>query len=211
MIRRPPRSTLFPYTTLFRSDGKTYTLKLREGLKYSDGKAVKASDFEHTIKRVLNLESGGSAFYLGSEGAEEYVKKGRAQGDITGIETDDATGEITINLKEADGSFQFVLGMNFAGLVPGDTPFENLTKNPPPGVGPFMIENMRQNRSYQLRKNPNFPQIEGIPQPKLDGVDVTIVKNQQRQTQDVIQNKVDWILDPPPPDQLRTVKDKYAD
>src|SRR3712207_8207412 len=23
MIRRPPRSTLFPYTTLFRSDGKT--------------------------------------------------------------------------------------------------------------------------------------------------------------------------------------------
>src|SRR3712207_7534548 len=24
MIRRPPRSTLFPYTTLFRSDKKTY-------------------------------------------------------------------------------------------------------------------------------------------------------------------------------------------
>src|SRR3712207_9222825 len=24
MIRRPPRSTLFPYTTLFRSDHKTY-------------------------------------------------------------------------------------------------------------------------------------------------------------------------------------------
>src|SRR5438874_7466171 len=24
MIRRPPRSTLFPYTTLFRSDGKVY-------------------------------------------------------------------------------------------------------------------------------------------------------------------------------------------
>src|SRR2546426_11039810 len=26
MIRRPPRSTLFPYTTLFRSDGETYDL-----------------------------------------------------------------------------------------------------------------------------------------------------------------------------------------
>src|SRR3712207_8833332 len=25
MIRRPPRSTLFPYTTLFRSEGKTTT------------------------------------------------------------------------------------------------------------------------------------------------------------------------------------------
>src|SRR5256886_17466617 len=35
MIRRPPRSTLFPYTTLFRSEtgtGKTLTLKMAAGL-----------------------------------------------------------------------------------------------------------------------------------------------------------------------------------
>ncbi|HEV2726729.1 MAG TPA: ABC transporter substrate-binding protein, partial [Solirubrobacterales bacterium] len=58
------------------SDGKTYKLKLRDGLKYSDGTPVKANDFEHTIKRVLNLESGGSSFYEGIEGAEDYVKAG---------------------------------------------------------------------------------------------------------------------------------------
>src|SRR3712207_8366197 len=29
MIRRPPRSTLFPYTTLFRSDGVSLTLEQR--------------------------------------------------------------------------------------------------------------------------------------------------------------------------------------
>src|SRR2546430_8837273 len=28
MIRRPPRSTLFPYTTLFRSDGSIYRAKI---------------------------------------------------------------------------------------------------------------------------------------------------------------------------------------
>lgn len=33
--------------------GKTYELKLRKGLKYSDGQPVVASDFTHTIKRVL--------------------------------------------------------------------------------------------------------------------------------------------------------------
>src|SRR2546430_3826548 len=27
MIRRPPRSTLFPYTTLFRSDFRSYSLR----------------------------------------------------------------------------------------------------------------------------------------------------------------------------------------
>src|SRR5258705_9786543 len=32
MIRRPPRSTLFPYTTLFRSVEKSATLSLRRAL-----------------------------------------------------------------------------------------------------------------------------------------------------------------------------------
>src|SRR3712207_8767975 len=31
MIRRPPRSTLFPYTTLFRSQPRFNPLRLREG------------------------------------------------------------------------------------------------------------------------------------------------------------------------------------
>src|SRR5688500_5663667 len=117
-------------------DGKVYKLKLREGLTYSDGTEVKASDFEHTIKRVLNLESGGSAFYLGIVGAEEYVKAGKPKGDIEGIVTNDETGDITITLNEADGSFPYVLAMDFAGLVPSTAPFENASKNPPAGVGP---------------------------------------------------------------------------
>src|SRR2546422_4252903 len=33
MIRRPPRSTLFPYTTLFRSDNQTMNVLLAPGLR----------------------------------------------------------------------------------------------------------------------------------------------------------------------------------
>src|SRR3712207_7450469 len=33
MIRRPPRSTLFPYTTLFRSDGPEIPEAFRPGLR----------------------------------------------------------------------------------------------------------------------------------------------------------------------------------
>ena len=47
-------------------DGLEYKFTFREGLEYSDGTPLKASDFEHAIKRVLTLESGGSAFYLSS-------------------------------------------------------------------------------------------------------------------------------------------------
>src|SRR3712207_7372248 len=36
MIRRPPRSTLFPYTTLFRSDKNMYPKLQSKLLKYPD-------------------------------------------------------------------------------------------------------------------------------------------------------------------------------
>src|SRR5918998_6940477 len=51
-------------------DGKTYKLTLRKGLKYSDGSPVKASDFEHSVKRVLNLNSFGVSHFTVIDGAE---------------------------------------------------------------------------------------------------------------------------------------------
>src|SRR3712207_7381097 len=39
MIRRPPRSTLFPYTTLFRSDGHTQTARFSRGQYMNAGPA----------------------------------------------------------------------------------------------------------------------------------------------------------------------------
>jgi peptide/nickel transport system substrate-binding protein len=160
---------------------------------------------------VLNLESGGSSFFLGIEGAEEYVERGRARGDISGIETNDETGEITIRLKEPDGSFPYVLAMNFAAVVPGDTPFQDMTKDPPPGVGPFVLERVRQSRGFDLVRNPNWQEIDGIPSARLDRIRVDVRTSDRRQAQDVMRNRVDYMFDPPPADQLREVRARYAD
>jgi peptide/nickel transport system substrate-binding protein len=193
-------------------DGKTYELKLRKGLKYSDGSPVKASDFEHAIRRVLNLESGGSAFFLVIDGAQEYIDAGKCKGDISGIETNDKTGDITINLTEPDGSFSHVLSMWFGALVPGDTPCKNMTENPPPGVGPFKITESVPNRQFVLEKNENFPDLgPDIPPAKLDKITTRIVKNAIRQAQDVISGELDYMQDPPPADILPEIKSKYSD
>jgi peptide/nickel transport system substrate-binding protein len=192
------------------ADGKTYKLKLRSGLKYSDGKAVKASDFEHSLKRALNLESGGSSFFLGIVGAEKYVKAGKANGDITGIVTDDATGDITITLAKPDGRFPYILAMPFVSLVPADTPFKNMTKDPPAGVGPYKFENVRINRGYDLVKVPGF-NVADQQVGKLDKIEIEIIKNRRRQTQDTVQNKIDYMNDPPAPDQLRDIRAQYTD
>jgi peptide/nickel transport system substrate-binding protein len=191
-------------------DGLTYKLTLREGLEYSDGSPVKASDFEHTIKRVLNLESGGSAFFLGIEGAEDYVKNGKPDADIAGIDADNSTGEITIRLTAPDGTFSNVLAMNFAGLVPGDTPFKNLTKDPPPGVGPYVITESVPNRQFVMKRNTRF-HIPGIPAGKIDTLTTKIVKSLARQAQSVTDGDLDYMQDPPPADMKPEIRQKYSD
>src|SRR5215216_4565609 len=174
-------------------DGKTYELTLRKGLKYSDGSPVKASDFEHSVGRVLNLESGGSAFYLGINGAQDYIDAGKCDGDIKGIEADDKTGKITIKLDAPDGSFSNVLAMWFVGLVPGDTPCKNLTENPPPGVGPYKVTESVPNRQFVMEKNANWPDLGAeIPAGHIDKITTKIVKSAERQAQDVISGELDY-------------------
>jgi peptide/nickel transport system substrate-binding protein len=191
-------------------DGRTVTFTMRKGLKFSDGTPLKASDFEHTIKRVLNLESGATGFYTVIEGAEEYVEAGKADADIPGIETDDKTGEVTLKLTKKDGTILNVLAMNFAGVVPGDTPFKNLSADPPPGIGPYKITKSVPNREFVMEKNANFD-IPGIPKGHVDTITTKIVKSAERQTQDVISGELDFMQDPPPADLLPQVKSEYGD
>ena len=195
------------------SDGLTYTLTLRDGLEYSDGTPVKASDFEHSIKRVLNLESGGAPFFERIVGATDYEEAGDPEGDISGIETNDRSGKIEIRIEEPYSAFSHVLAMWFGGLVPGDTPFKNLSADPPPGVGPYMITESVPNRQFVLERNPEFEKlgIPEIPTGNIDKITTEIIKSATQQTQDVLANELDYMQDPPPSDLLPTVKEQASD
>jgi len=203
----PGAATALPKVS---ADGKTYSFKLRKGLKYSDGSPVEANDFEHAVKRVLNLESGGTYLFEGIAGATEYIDAGDADGDISGISADDKTGEVTVKLTAADGSFNNVLATTFAGLVPADTPFENMTKDPPPGVGPYKITESVPNREFVMQKVPGFD-IPDIPKGNVDTITTEIVKSPARQTQDVISGELDYMQDAPPTDLTAEVKARYSD
>ena len=56
------------------ADGRTYKLKLRPNMKYSDGTPIKASDFTYAIQRLFKADSGGSVFYDGIVGATDYAE-----------------------------------------------------------------------------------------------------------------------------------------
>jgi peptide/nickel transport system substrate-binding protein len=174
------------------ADGRTYKLKLRDGLVYSNGKPVKASDFAYTIERAIKLNWGGKSFFTNNiVGASAYDKGGASS--ISGIMTNDRTGEITIHLVRPYGAFANVIAFPAAGLVPSGTPMRNLTNDPPPGVGPYMITAVSPNRTFSVVKNPRFAALHlpGIPTGHLDKVTVNITSNTQSEAQQVLSNQAD--------------------
>ncbi len=194
------------------ADGKTYRLRLREGLKYSDGTPVKASDFEHTVKRLLALGSAATGFFAGVRGADEYAKRPEPDADIAGIDTDDTQRSIAIELKAPDSTFSNALATLYSGVVPGDTPFRNLTRTPPPGVGPFRIARSSGGGGFVLERVEDF-ELPGVPAAKVDRITMKVVAP-PRAAQDVLRGKLDYMLDPPPPDMLREVRqhpDRYRE
>jgi peptide/nickel transport system substrate-binding protein len=191
-------------------DGRRYALRLREGLRFSDGRPVRASDFEHTVKRILNLESGGSYYFTPIVGAEEYMTAADADADIAGIDTDDRSRRIEIRLERPNSTFANALATNFAGIVPGDTPFRSQTKTPPPGVGPFALADVRPNRGFVLERNDDFD-IAGIPAAKLDRIEVDIAKNAELVTRRVLEGELDSMLDAPAPQLLKEIRASHAD
>ena len=99
-VNGPAGATIVPYLAkdlpTVSSDGKTYTLTLRKGLKYSDGTPVKATDFPATIERDFKVDSPGVGFFGNIVGASQFGKT--KKGHISGITANDQTGEITIKL-----------------------------------------------------------------------------------------------------------------
>jgi peptide/nickel transport system substrate-binding protein len=192
--------------------GKTYTLQLRKGLKYSDGTPVKASDFTYAVERLFKLNSGGLPFYTTIIGAEKFLET--KKGGIPGIETNDDTGKIVINLEGPRGTFTNELGLMFVAPVPAGTPAKNLSAEPPPATGPYVITKSDPGRGFTIERNPEWAKnnaklIPDWPSGHIDKFDVTINRNASTQVNEVEQGKSDWMEGSPPADRYAEVKSKY--
>jgi peptide/nickel transport system substrate-binding protein len=172
--------------------GTTYKVTLRKGLAYSNGTPVKASDFAWTVERALRIPWSGSGQYIGAtiKGAFDF-QKGKAKA-ISGITTNDATGDITVQLTSPYGAFENVLAFPALGLVPSGTPMRNEPNRPPPGVGPYMITKVVRNASFSLIRNPNWSQL-NIPGIRAGNVniDVKISSNIRANAEAVLQSSAD--------------------
>jgi peptide/nickel transport system substrate-binding protein len=191
--------------------GKTYTMFLREGLKYSNGEPIKAGDFKYAVERCFLTNSGGSPFYTDIVGAEQFAKT--KKGGISGIKVNEKTGEIVINLVKPRGTFNNELALMFVAPVPQNTPDEDQSASPPPASGPYMITKSEPGRGWDYERNPywakdNGKQIE-LPSGHVDKIEIEVNRNQSTQVNDIESGKLNWIFDPPPTDRYTEVKEKF--
>jgi peptide/nickel transport system substrate-binding protein len=192
--------------------GHTYTLFLRQGLRYSDGTPVRASDFRSTIERVLAMNSPATPFYTDIVGAEKFAET--KKGGIPGIVTDNASGRIVIHLVAPRSTFTNELAMLFAAPLPAGTKHEDLSGSPPPATGPYEIVSSHPGRSWEYRRNPEWAKtnaalLQQLPSGHYDAIDVNVNANSETAVNEVEGGKVDWMEEPPPPDRMAELRQRY--
>jgi len=215
-VNGPDGATLVPYLAQempkVSSDGTTYTLTLRKGLKYSDGTEVKASDFPATIKRDYVIDSPGVGFFSNIVGADDFGKT--KKGEISGITADDATGKITIKLKQPQGDFEYILATEFAALVPASSKQKDSSTTPLPATGPYIIQSYKPNKSVLITRNPNFDasMFDGnVPSGNPDKMTIDIIGDPGVALTRVLQGKDDYDFQQPPSDRLADLQNNHAD
>ncbi|HET7589284.1 MAG TPA: ABC transporter substrate-binding protein [Solirubrobacterales bacterium] len=194
------------------ADGRTYEFQLRPGLRYSDGTPVRASDFARAVERVFLLNSSGSPFYTDIAGASRFAKT--KKGGISGIVTDDKTGEITIHLTRPRGTFLQELALPFVAPLPAGTPDEDLSAHPPAATGPYEIVSSKPGRGWSYARNPywakaNAKAMPQIPSGHFSRIEVTVLRNPSTQVSDIESGRFDWMENAPPADRYAEVKSKY--
>lgn len=215
-VNGPDGATIVPYLAqslpTVSSDGKTYTLTLRSGLKYSDGSPVKASDFKATIERLFKVDSPGVGFFGNIVGASAFGKT--KKGGISGITADDSTGKITISLMAPQGDFENILATEFAAPLPANAPAKDTSTHPEPSTGPYMITSYTPNKQIVEARNPNFSSSaldNNVPTGNPDKVIWDVIGDDSVALQRVISGQDDWEgYHPIPPDRLSSVQSKYG-
>lgn len=158
-------------------DGLTYTFKLREGLKWSDGSPLTAADFEYSWKRELKQDTASAAawqlYYI--KNGEAY-NNGQCEADEVGVKAiDDTTLEVVLN-NPTPYFVNLTAANNFAPVkkeaVEGA---EVWTKSADTYVcnGPFMMAEIRPQEGYSLVKNPNYVFADTV---ALDGVEMIFIE-----------------------------------
>ena len=163
-------------------DGKTYTITLRDNLKWSDGSKLTAKDFVYSWQRIVNPETASEYAYLVSE-AHVVNATEINSGQITdlnqlGVKAESDT-KLVFTLTSPSPQFKYFLA--FANFMPQkESAVKEYGKNYATASkyqvysGPYTVTGWNgSNGTFKLKKNKYYWDAKNV---KTDTVNVQTVK-----------------------------------
>lgn len=158
-------------------DGLTWTFKLRDNSKWSNGDPVTAKDFEYSWKRTINPETASEYGYIMADiaGATEAADKGV---DGVGVK---AIDDKTLEVKLTRPVSYFAEMMSFEVFFPQNQKFvESCGEKYGTGVdyqvynGPFTLKTWKMEDQSSMEKNPDYWDAANV---KLNKINKKVVKD----------------------------------
>ena len=139
-------------------DGRTFTFKIRDGLKFHSGNPVTANDVEFSLRRAIAMEKTPSfiltQFGFTPDNMEETLKA-----------TDESTFVLTTDKKYATSFVLNCLTATISYIVDSETVKAQVQdgdwgntwlKTNSAGSGAYKLVNWKPNESYTLEANPDY-------------------------------------------------------
>lgn len=151
--------------------GRKIVFHLRDDVAWSDGKKVRAQDFEYSWKRLLNPKTASEYAYILFDvlNAEEYHQGKTSDEGLVGVMARD---DLTLEVQLKNPASYFLSITTFEVTYPQrqDIVEKFGTKWTEPGNivtnGPFLLSSWKHENEIQLQANPNFflgkPAVEKI-------------------------------------------------
>jgi peptide/nickel transport system substrate-binding protein len=127
-------------------DGRSYTFKLKKGIKYHDGEAFDSAAVKFSFERAKDDKSTNKA-------------KGAVFNNISSISAPDPH-TVILTLNNADGNFLFRMGENTAVILHPKSAGSTATK--PIGTGPYRFESWSKGTAVTLTKWDGFRDAKAI-------------------------------------------------
>jgi peptide/nickel transport system substrate-binding protein len=188
---QPEAATGFP---IISRDGKTYTITIKSGYKFSDGKPVTAQNFRFAINRALNpaMQSPAAPFITGIVGAQNVLdNKAKTASGVTV-----RGNKLIIKLSKPDGGLLAKLGMPFFQAMPLNLATDPKGVNAYPSAGPYYIASRDIGRQIIVKSNRFY---RGNRPHNIDTFTFTVNTNLDQSLLQVKSNQVDYDVGGLPP------------
>jgi oligopeptide transport system substrate-binding protein len=157
-------------------DKRTWTIRLKKGVCFSNGREVVADDFVYSIRRVLDPKTKSSqAAFLGNiAGATDFTEGKNA--NVSGLR---ATGRYSLEIetKTPDLTLPYLLALVCTAAVPREEVEKKALEGEgnnffrqPVGTGPFVLDEWRRDLRLRLKRSEHY----SLPdKPALDTIEFT--------------------------------------